>query len=153
MQKSKLLLPTYDARLTKLKITPKCFQTKVSYKLKIYDNLLKKNVVKNICFKEVIAIEFAMNYFDNPIGTEVCGFYEIYDKSEKQAILERNYISRKKGFLFHNNYNYDADDEHDMLNYRKTFEEIKKNLDLYHLYQQQTTGGIYLLLAKEWFIT
>ena len=34
-----------------------------------------------------------------------------------------------------------------MLNYRKPIDEIFENLEKYHLYQQQTQGGIYYILA------
>ncbi|MBO5371824.1 MAG: hypothetical protein J6A75_03785 [Lachnospiraceae bacterium] len=147
--KSKLVLITHDAQLTKLKIIPKCYKTKVSYKLKIYDEKRKKQVKKIFTFKKAAAIEFHMNYFDNPIGAECCGFYEIFDIEEKKAMLERNFHNRKENFLFHGDYDYDAKDEHDLLNYRKDMEEILEKLDEYHLFQQQTTGGVYSILAKD----
>jgi len=150
--KSKLVFITYDAQLTKLKIVPKCYKTKVSYKLKIYDEKKQKEVKKTFVFNKVVAIEFHMNYFDNPIGAECCGFYEIFDDVEKKAMLERNFKNRRKNFLFHGDYEYDAEDEHDLLNYRVDMNEILDKLDEYHLYQQQTTGGVYSILAKKWEI-
>ncbi|MBO5303097.1 MAG: hypothetical protein J6A92_03505 [Lachnospiraceae bacterium] len=150
--KSKLVLITYDAQLTKLKIVPKCHKTKVSYELKIYDEKLQRKVQKKLTFKKVVAVEFHMNYFDNPIGAECCGFYEIFDKTEKEAMIERNFKIRKENFLFHGDYTYDAEDEHDLLNYREDMEKILKRLDEYHLFQQQTTGGVYSILAKKWVL-
>ena len=152
MEKSKLLLPTFDAQLSELKVNPKCIGTKVSYKLKMYDQEAQQNVTKVMCFEDVAAIEFRMNYFDNPIGAEVCGFYEIFSPKEKEELLERNFIFRRDGFLFHGDYDYDENNEHDILNYRESVEEIYKVISEYRLFQQQTTGGIYLLLAKGWSV-
>ena len=152
MEKSKLLLSTFDAHLTKLKIVPKCRHTKVSYKLKLYDEALQKTVGKTMRFEDVVSIEFRMNYFDNPIGAEVCGFYEIFSKKEKEKMLERNFASRKDSCLFHGDYNYDPKDPHDLLNNRDGIEHILKKLDRYRLFQQQTLGGTYLLLAKRWSV-
>ena len=75
MKRSQLLLPTFDAQLTELKIIPKCNNTIISYKLKMYDEDLPRRVTKIMRFEDVVAIEFQMNYFENLIGAEVCGFY------------------------------------------------------------------------------
>ena len=37
-----------------------------------------------------------------------------------------------------------------MLNYRDNLDQAEKKLDRYHLYQLQTVGGMYELLAKEY---
>ena len=152
MKKSQLLLPAFDAQLTELKITPRCHNTKISYKLKVYDENSQQKVKKIMQFEDVIAIEFQMNYFENTIGSEVCGFYEIFQQERKQSLLERNFISRKDNFLFHGDYHYDPDDTHDLLNYRENIEDVLRELDDYHLYDQQTTGGSYLILAKRWSV-
>lgn len=55
---SKLLYPTYDARLTDLKIAPKCYNTKVSYKLTMYDSELEEKVKRKMLFEDVVAIDF-----------------------------------------------------------------------------------------------
>lgn len=152
MEKSKLLLPTFDAQLIELKICPKCTHTKVSYKLEMYEEALRQKIIRILCFEDVAAIEFHINYFDAPIGTEVCGFYELFQKEQKAAMLERNFLSRKNRFLFHGNYQYDPKEPNDLLNNREDIECIFRELDDYHLLEQQTTGGIYLLLAKRWII-
>lgn len=152
MKKSQLLLSTFDAQLTELKIIPKCNNTKISYKLKMYEEDSQQRVTKTIRFEDVAAIEFQMNYFENVIGAEVCGLYEIFQPERKQSLLERNYISRKDNYLFHGDYHYDSDDPHDLLNYRESIEDVLRELDDYHLYDQQTTGGSYLILAKRWSI-
>lgn len=152
MKKSQLLLSTFDAQLTELKIVPKCGRTTISYKLKLYDEDLQKKVTKIMGFTDVIAAGFQMNYFENLIGAEVCGFYEIFPPEKKQDLLERNFLSRKDNFLFHGDYDYDPDDPHDMLNYRENMEDVLRELDDYHLYEQQTVGGSYFILAKGWSI-
>ena len=142
-------MSTYDARLSQLKVMSKCVKTRVSYKLTMYDELEQK-VDKKMIFGDVVAIEFRMNYFDEPIGAECCGFYERLDKTEKEAMLERNFDFRRDAFLLHGDYNYDSEDEADLLNYRVSIDEIKEKLEEYRLFEQQTTGGVYLILAKEW---
>ena len=148
MKKSQLLLPNYDAQLTELKIIPKCNNTIISYKLKMYEEDSPRRVTKIMRFEDVVAITFQMNYFENTIGSEVCGFYEIFQPERKRSLLERNFISRKDNYLFHDDYNYDPDDPHDILNLRENIEEILRELDDYHLYDQQTVVGSYLILAK-----
>ena len=150
MKKSQLALSTYDARLTDMKISPKCLCTKVSYKLKLYDETLERSINRKMCFEDVAAIAFLMNYFDNPIGAEVCGFYEIFDTNAKKEMLENNFISRRERFLFHGDYNYEPDEPHDLLNNRESIESVLEEIDQYHLYEQQTIGGTYLILAKSW---
>ena len=152
MKRSQLLLPTFDAQLTELKIIPKCNNTIISYKLKMYEEDLPRRVTKIMRFEGVAAIEFQMNYFENLIGAEACGFYEIYPPERKKSLLERNFISRKENCLFHGDYNYDPDDPHDILNYRENIERVLRELDDYHLYDQQTIVGSYLILAKRWSI-
>ena len=50
----------------------------------------------------------------------------------------------------HGDYNYEPEDEADLLNYRDIIDEIKAIIGDYRLFEQQTTGGVYLILAKEW---
>lgn len=142
-------MSTYDAHLSQLKVMPKYVRTKVTYKLAMYDELEQK-VDKKMIFEDVASIEFRMNYFDEPIGAECCGFYERFDKAEKEAMLERNFDFRRDAFLLHGDYNYDSEDEADLLNYRDSIDEIKEKIKDYRLFEQQTTGGVYLILAKEW---
>ena len=152
MEKAKLLLQTFDAQLTELKIAPKCLHTKVSYKLKMYDEDTGRRVARVMRFEDVAAIGFHMNYFDCLIGSEGCGFYEIFARDKKVELLEENFIRRRNDFLFPGGYNYDAEDPHDLLNYREPMEDILREIDQYRLFQQQTTGGTYTLLAKQWAV-
>lgn len=150
MYLTKQLIVTHDAQLTKLKIVPKCMKTKLSYQLKMYDPQKKRIVRRQFCFSRVAAISFSLNYFDNPIGAEACGFYEIFDREVKEDLLEQNFLARREGFLLPGNYDYDPTDPSDLLNERTVFEQVRDKLDSYRLFQQQTTGGIYLILAQKW---
>lgn len=150
MYLTKQLMVTHDAQLTKLKIVPRCTKTKLSYHLKMYDHQKERTVSRKFCFSRVAAISFSLNYFDNPIGAEVCGFYEIFDREAKEELLEQNFLARREGFLLPGNYGYDPTDPSDLLNERTVLERVYDELDSYRLFQQQTTGGIYLILAKKW---
>ena len=54
--------------------------------------------------------------------------------------------------LFHGDYNYDPNGPHDILNRRENMEHILRELDEYHLYDQQTIVDSYLIPAKRWSI-
>ena len=155
--KSKLLIKTFDGSLLRLKLRPKCLNSIVEFDLKYYDydgeddaTLIKAKIV----FSEVVAIDFELNLFDNYIGAELFGFYEIFNQEKKKEMIEKIFQTRLQGFLYHGDYdNYDANEESDMLNYMHPIDEICKKLDKYHLYQQQTQGGIYYILAAGYTIT
>lgn len=144
--KSKLILATFDGTMKKLNLTPKCKESKAEFQVQYYnkDDILVK---ASIIFKEVIAIDFQINYFDNFIGAELFGFYEIFDNKAKMNMIEKIFDNRLEGYLYHGDYDYDPEEEHDMLNHRETFNEIVKEIDKYKLYQQQTQGGIFYILA------
>ncbi|WP_270940679.1 hypothetical protein [Romboutsia lituseburensis] len=147
--KSKLILNTFDGTMKKLSINPKCTDSKVEFNIKYYneEDILTK---ASIIFKGVIAIDFEINYFDNFIGSELFGFYEIFETAAKINMLEKIFNNRLEGYLYHGNYNYDPNEEHDMLNYREPLNEIIKKIDNYRLYQQETGGGIFYILALDY---
>ena len=146
---SKLLLKTFDGSMSRLMITPKCDQTEVELDIQYYDydgdKTLKKACIR---FHSVISIDFEINYFDNCIGAELFGFYEIDWLEKKREMIEKVFHTRKDGFLLHGNYDYEPDNGHDMLNFRERIQAVYENIGQYHLYQQQTEGGIYYILAK-----
>ena len=146
---SKLLLKTFDGSMSRLMITPKCDQTEVELDIQYYDYDGDKTLKKAcIHFHSVISIDFEVNYFDNCIGAELFGFYEIDWLEKKREMIEKVFHTRKDGFLLHGNYDYEPDNDHDMLNYRERIQAVYENIGQYHLYQQQTEGGIYYILAK-----
>lgn len=145
---SQLLLKTFDGSLTKLKLKPKCKDSKIEFAIKYYDYDGDGSLVKaKVLFHEVVAVDFEINLFDNYIGAELFGFYEIFPAERKKELVEKIFKNRLDGYLYHGDYDYDAAEENDMLNWREPLEELYKNMDKYHLYQQQTQGGIYYILA------
>lgn len=149
--KSKLLIKTYDGSLSRLKLKPKCKDSTVEFAIKYYDYDGDGSLVKaKVLFHKVAAIDFEVNLFDNYIGAELSGFYEIFREEKKKEIVEKIFANRRDGFLYHGDYNYDPAEKHDMLNWREPINEIYKKLEKYHLYQQQTQGGIYYILAKDY---
>lgn len=142
--KSNLLINTYDGSLLELRVRPQCRETTVEFDITYYDEE-DKSVSAVLIFENVISVDFEVNYFDNYIGAELFGFYEIEDRDRKRDMIERIFENRKEGYLASGAYDYDAEDEHDMLNCRQEFDEIDPAA--YHLYQQQTQGGVYHILA------
>ena len=49
--------------------------------------------------------------------------------------------------MYHGNYDYNPLEANDMLNYKEPLDEIINQIGKYKLYQQQTQGGIYYVLA------
>ena len=144
-ERSTLLLGTYDGSLRKIQIESDKKYSKVKCKVRYYDETADGAVVKaKIVFQHVVAIRFYVNQFENTIGAELGGFYEIFDGKKKKEMLEKNFAGR--------NYQYDPEDGDDMLNYRDNLERAERKLDRYHLYQLQTVGGMYELLAKGYLL-
>jgi hypothetical protein len=113
---SKLLIKTFDGSLLNLKIKPNCLNSSVEFNIKYYDydgdgSLLTARII----FKEVVSVDFEVNYFDNCIGAELFGFYEIFSPEKKKEMLEKVFKTRLDGYLYHGDYNYDAKEENDML--------------------------------------
>lgn len=149
MEKSKLLVKTFDGSLLSLKIKPKCRESSVEFSVKYYDydgdgNLKKARIV----FREAVSVDFEINYFDNCIGSELLGFYEIFGEEYKRRLIEKIFVNRRESFLLHGDYDYDAEDEQDMLNWRGAVNEMLLEVEKYRLFQQQTQGGTYYILAS-----
>lgn len=146
---SKLLLKTFDGSLLNLKLKPKCMDSKVEFSIKYFDYDGDGTPVNaKVLFHGVVAIDLEVNLFDNFIGAELFGFYEIFQTDKKKAMVEKIFKNRLEGFLCIGDYDYDANEENDMLNWRNPVNELFENIEKYHLYQQQTQGGIYYILAS-----
>ena len=146
---SKLLFKTFDGSLLNLKLNPKCLDSSVEFDIEYYDYDGDGALIKaKITFTEVVAIDLEVNLFANCIGSELCGFYEIFLEEKKKEMIEKIFKTRLEGFLYHGDYEYDASEENDILNWREPIEQLYENIDKYHLYQQQTEGGIYYILAS-----
>lgn len=150
-EKSKLLIKTFDGSLTNLKVKPKGINSIVEFTIRYY-NYDEALVKVQVIFHGVALIDFEVNLFDNCIGAELFGFYEIFQEEKKKELVEKIVRNRRDGFLYHGNYDYDETDENDMLNWRGPMEKLYENIEEYHLYQQQTEGGIYYILAKRYEI-
>ena len=144
--KSKLILNSFDGTMKSMNINPKCTDSQVKFNISYYNkgDILTKAVV---IFKGVIAIDFEINYFDNFIGSELFGFYEILENNFKIKMLQKIFNNRIEGYLYHGNYDYNPLEANDMLNYKEPLDEIINQIGKYKLYQQQTQGGIYYVLA------
>lgn len=144
---AKLLLDDFDGSMGRLELEPECCGTKAFFRVQYWDKA--ENPVEAILiFSDVISVSFSVNYFDNPIGSELFGLYEIEDETEKVKLIRENFLSRRREFLLAEYDGYDPEDPHDILNDTKEMERFIKNAEEYHLYQQQTQGGTYRLLAS-----
>ena len=123
--KSKLILKTFDGTMNKVNINQKSDDTKIEFNIKYYN---EEDILTNalIIFKGVIAIDFQINYFDNFICSELFGFYEIFDDTDKINMIEKIFNERLEVFLYNGDYNYNHKDENNMLNYREPINEIVK---------------------------
>ncbi len=149
--KSKLILNTFDGTMKNLQILPQQRETVVEFEINYY-NYEDKAIHALMQFNDVIAIDFQVNYFDNCFGTDLCGFYEIIDIDYKANLLNKIFLNRREGFLMHGDYHYDEEDKNDKLNWRDPVESILQEIDQYHLYQQQTDGGVFLIFCKDFIL-
>ena len=150
--KSRLLLNTYDGSMTELKIRPQGEGAQVEFSLQYYRRACgeERLVPAVLRFCQVASLDFEVNCFDNPVGAELCGFYEIFDADCKRQLLEKVFSNRKAGYLLHGDYDYEPDNPTDILNFRPPMEDTLGKLEEYRLFQQQTQGGIYHILCKRY---
>lgn len=150
--KSKLLLNTHDGSLTACTIRPQSEDTQVEFSVQYYchENGEERSVSAILRFSQVASVDVEINFFDNPIGAELGGFYEILDIDFKKQMLEKVFQNRKDGYLFHGDYDYAPEDPADILNFRPPIESMLEELEQYRLFQQQTQGGIYHILCKRY---
>ncbi len=148
--KSKLLLPTYDGSISEFKVCPQGQNAQAEFSIQYYrwgsgEEQLISAVLR---FYEIACLDLEINCFDNPVGAELGGFYEILDVELKKQILEKVFENRREGYLFHGDYDYDPNEPADILNFRPPIEGVLSELEQYRLFQQQTQGGIYHILCK-----
>lgn len=149
MKKAKLVLANFDARISKIEIKPKNSETKVVFSSRMYNEETEQRENVKISFVDVAAIDFCINYFDNMIGAEAMGLYEITDKKFIGQVVKENFERRKEIYLLEGNYNYDESDEADMLNVFDLLGIFSKEKDSYHAYVQNVDAGVYIIVAKE----
>ena len=144
---AKLLLRNFDGTMGRLEMTVRGGQTQAVFHTRFWneaDELTEAALV----FSEVIAVSFAVNYFDNPMGAELFGLYEIEDGAEKARLVRENFETRRRNFLLAGYDGYDPEDPHDLLNDQTEMGRVLGKIGRYHLYEQQTQGGTYRLLAR-----
>lgn len=148
MKKAELILANFDARIPKIEIRPKNTASKVIISSKMYDEETDEKIFVKILFDDVAAIDFRINLFDCMIGAEAFGLYCIRDKEFIESITRTIFDRRKEIFLLEGNYNYDVNDEHDMLNCLDILGEFGKNIEGYAAYVQNVEAGVYIIVAK-----
>ncbi len=149
MKNAKLVLANYDARISKIDIKPKNKHTKVILSSRMYNKETDRSETVKLVFVDVAAIDFRINYFDNMIGAEVMGLYEIMDSTFLERLVKENFERRKEIYLLEGNYDYDDEDEHDMLNSFDIMNTFSEEKDTYHAYAQNVDAGVYIIVAKE----
>ena len=148
MKKGKLILANFDARISDITIKPKNTRTKIIMKSKMYDESGEQKNLK-IVFSDVAAIDFRINFFDNMIGAEVLGLYQIEDKSFVDNLVKNIFERRKEIYLLEGHYNYDEDEPADMLNVLDLGGRFKQEADSYNVYVQNVDAGVYIIVAKK----
>lgn len=149
MKQGRLVVANYDARISKININPKNKHTKVIISSQMYNEETARKETVKLVFVNVATIDFRINYFDNMIGAEAMGLYEIVDRRFIEQVVKENFERRKEIYLLEGNYNYDEDDEHDMLNMIDVLDIFYEEKDSYHAYVQNVDAGVYIIVAKE----
>lgn len=147
MKAGKLLVKNFDARIPKIEIKPKGYSSKIVLLSTMYDENDHKKIVK-ICFDDVAAIEFCVNFFDNMIGAETFGLYEIEDIDFVDSVVKRNFERRREVYLLEGDYEYDPSEPADMLNAFDLLGTYHKEKEKYHAFVQNVDAGVYIIIAK-----
>ena len=149
MKKAKLVLANFDARIPNISLRPKNLSTKVTISCKMYDTSLKDDKLVKIVFSGVAAVDFRVNYFDNMIGAEVMGLYQIEDRAFIEKLVKDIFERRKEIYLLEGHYDYDENEPADMLNVMDLYGDFTKDMDSYSAYVQNVDAGVYVIVAKE----
>lgn len=148
MKAGRLLVKNFDARIPKIEIKPKGSGSKIVVLSKIYDENGGKEMKVRIHFDDVAAIEFCVNYFDNTIGAEALGLYEIEDMDFIDSVVKRNFERRREVYLLEGDYEYDPSEPADMLNMFDLLGTYHKEKEKYHAFVQNVDAGVYIIIAK-----
>ena len=149
MKKAKLVLANFDARIPNISLRPKNLSTKVTVSCKMYDTSLKDDKLVKIVFSGVAAVDFRINYFDNMIGAEVMGLYQIEDRAFIEKLVKDIFERRKEIYLLEGDYDYDENEPADLLNVMDLYGDFTKDMDSYSVYVQNVDAGVYIVVAKE----
>ena len=148
MKAGRLLVKNFDARIPKIEIKPKGASSKIVILSKMYDESDDKKINAKVHFDDVAAIEFCINFFDNMIGSEAFGLYEIEDIDFIDSVVKRNFERRKEVYLLEGDYEYDPSEPADMLNVFDLLGKYQKEKEEYHAFIQNVDAGVYIIIAK-----
>ena len=148
MKAGRLLVKNFDARIPKIEIKPKGSSSRVAVFSKMFDEDKCKKTNVKIIFDDVAAIEFCINYFDNMIGAESFGLYEIEDIDFIDSVVKRNFERRREVYLLEGDYEYNPSEPADMLNTFDLFGIYQKEKEKYHAFVQNVDAGVYIIIAK-----
>ena len=148
MEKAELILANFDARIPKIEIKPKNIASRVVITSKMYDEATDQKISAKITFDSVAAIDFRINLFDCMIGAEALGLYCIKDTKFVESVVRTIFDRRKEVFLLEGNYDYDENDEHDLLNCLDIYGEFSEKIEEYAAYIQNVEAGVYIIVAK-----
>ena len=149
MKKAKLVLPNFDARIPNISIRPKNLSTKVMVSCKMYEESSGEKKTVKLVFYGVAAIDFRINYFDNMIGAEAFGLYQIEDRSFIEKLVRDIFERRKEIYLLEGDYDYDENEPADILNVMDLYGDFTRDIDSYSAYVQNVDAGVYIIVAKE----
>lgn len=147
MKKAKCVLANFDARISNISLRPKNTSTKVTISSKMYDASGARKTVK-LVFSGVAAIDFRINYFDNMIGAEACGLYQIEDRTFIEKLVGEIFERRKEIYLLEGDYDYDENEPADLLNVMDLNGKFRRDTDSYSAYIQNVDAGVYIIVAK-----
>ena len=142
------ILANFDARISKISILPENKSTRVVMESQMYDELsvIKKSV--SIVFTDVAAIDFRINYFDNMVGSEAFGLYQISDRQFIERLVKEIFERRKEIYLLEGDYDYDEADRSEMLNTLDIYGNFFPVMNNYCVYAQNVDAGVYIVMAK-----
>lgn len=152
MKSGKLLLANFDARIPKIDINPKGAHSKVVISSYMYEETEEKKIKVKIQFNNVAAIDFRINYFDNMIGAEAFGLYEIEDSNFIESVVRNNFERRREVYLLEGDYNYDVEEPADILNVFDISETYQNDKESFHAFVQNVDAGVYIVIAKDYQI-
>ena len=148
MKAGRLLVKNFDARIPEIEIKPEGSSSKIVVHSKMYDENDGKKIDIKINFNDVAAIEFCVNYFDNMIGAEALGLYEIEDIDFIDSVVYRNFERRREVYLLEGDYEYEPSEPADMLNVFDLLGTYQRGKETYHAFVQNVDAGVYIIIAK-----
>ena len=149
MKKAKRVLANFDARIPNISLRPKNLSTKVTVSCKMYEEASGEKKTVKLVFTGVAAIDFRINYFDNMIGAEACGLYQIEDKAFVEKLVRDIFERRKEIYLLEGHYDYDENEPDDMLNVLDLHGSFMQDINSYNAYVQNVDAGVYIVVAKD----